>query len=151
MSGARRQNPALHGHWHSPDTGGSDPALAPYRTLLAVIDGFGSEIAPGVAGDATVHFHCQIARWRILADQPGDIVIDIWKANYASFPPTVTESITAAALPTLSGTDKDESTVLTDWDTDVIAGDTFRFNVDSATDVTRVVLSLHLINRKEIL
>lgn len=122
------------------------------RTLLVWIDGGGAVIDTGIAGDATLHFDTntpdwRIASWRLLADQTGSIVVDIWKAAYADFPPTNANSITAAAPPTLSGAAKAQDALLTGWDVPVAPGDTFRFNVDSVATVTRVLLSLELIHR----
>jgi hypothetical protein len=115
------------------------------RTLIIVLDGFGAEIPLGVQGDAAIHFDCKITGWRLLADQAGDIVVDIWKTDYPGFPPTVADTITASDQPTLSGADKANDTSLTGWTTDVAAGDTFRFNVDSISAITRVTLTLKLI------
>jgi hypothetical protein len=78
----------------------------------------------------------------LLADQSGSIVVDIWKDSYANFPPTDADSITASAVPTLSTADKSQDATLTGWTTSVSAGDTLRFNVDSATTVTRVSVLL---------
>lgn len=133
---------AMHGRDHSRK--GPDPLIWK-RTLIIVIDGLGAEILPGIAGDAAVHFDCEIAGWRLLADQAGDIVVDVWKTAYAGFPPTVADSITAADLPTLSGVDHDEDTTLTGWTTDVDPGDVFRFNVDSCSGITRATLTLALL------
>jgi len=80
----------------------------------------------------------------ILADQAGDIVVDIWKAAYASFPPTVAGTICAAAKPTLSDTDSYRDTTLTGWTTALAAGDVLRFNVDSSNTVTRAVVALKI-------
>jgi hypothetical protein len=115
------------------------------RTQQVVIDGIGSEITPGVKGEIAIHFDCQITGWSLLADQAGDIVIDIWKTDYAGYPPTIADTITAGDQPTLSGADKAEDATLSGWTVDVNAGDTFRFNVDSVSTVTRVVLNLKLI------
>lgn len=115
------------------------------RTLVVVLDGMGSELTPGVKGEVTIHFDCVIIGWRLLADQDGDIVVDVWKTPYASYPPTVADTITAADLPTLAAADKAEDTSLTGWTTEVADGDTFKFNIDSVSTVTRVTLTLALI------
>ncbi len=60
-----------------------------------VIDGGGSTISTGIAGDIEVPFNCTIDRVTLLADQSGSIVIDIWKDTYANYPPENSESITA--------------------------------------------------------
>jgi hypothetical protein len=111
-------------------------------TLGIVIDGGGAVIATGVHGDLRIPFACTITKATLLADQSGSIVIDVWKDTYANFPPTVADTITAAAKPTLSGAAKSEDSTLTGWTTAVAAGDVLRFNVDSVATVTRVVLQL---------
>lgn len=110
--------------------------------IVFVIDGGGSAISTGVKGDLTIPFDCTLTAARTLADQSGSIVIDVWKDTYANYPPVVGDSITASAKPTLSGAIKASDTTLTGWTTTVSAGDTLRFNVDSATTVQRVTLTL---------
>ena len=78
----------------------------------------------------------------MLADQTGSIVVDIWKDTYGNFPPTVADTITAAAKPTIAAGTKDTDTTLTGWTKAITAGDILRFNVDSAATVTKVTLSL---------
>jgi len=109
-----------------------------------VIDGGGSAISTGIKGDIEIPFACTIERVELLADQSGSIVIDIWKDTYANFPPLVADTITASAKPTLSAATKSEDATLTGWTTSVAAGDILRFNVDSASTVTRVTLTLRL-------
>jgi hypothetical protein len=114
------------------------------RTLLIMIDGLGAPIQPGIAGEAAIHFDCEILAWRLLADQVGDLVVDVWKTDFASYPPTIADTITAADQPTLTTEDHAEDTTLTGWTTTIAAGDTFRINVDSATVITRALLTLWL-------
>jgi hypothetical protein len=61
---------------------------------------------------------------------------------YASYPPTVTNTITASAKPTLSSAAKSQDSTLTGWTTSISAGDVLAFHVDSASTVTRVNLVL---------
>jgi len=112
------------------------------QTVNFVIDGGGSAITTGVKGDLVIDYACTINSATLLADQSGSIVIDIWKDSYANFPPTVADTITAAAKPTLSGAQKSQDTTLTGWTTSIAAGETLRFNVDSVATVQRVTLSL---------
>lgn len=107
-----------------------------------IIDGGGSAITTGVKGDVEIPFACTITAARLFADQSGSIVVDIWKDTYANYPPTVADTITASAKPTLSSATKSEDTTLTGWTTSITAGNTLRFNVDSASTVTRVTVSL---------
>ena len=114
------------------------------QTLTFVIDGGGSAITTGIKGDIEVPFACTINQVTLLADQSGSIVIDIWKDTYANYPPTVADTITASAKPTISAATKSQDSTLTGWTTSITAGDILRFNVDSAATITRVTVSLRV-------
>jgi hypothetical protein len=109
-----------------------------------VIDGGGITVATGQKGHVVMAFAGEILEVTLLADQSGSIVIDIWKDTYASFPPTVADTITAAAKPTLANQQKYQDATLTGWTKTFAAGDILAFNVDSATTVQRVTLSLKI-------
>jgi hypothetical protein len=111
-------------------------------TINLIIDGGGSAITAGIKGDVELPFSGVLTGAKILADQSGDIVFDLWKQVFASFPPTVTETITASAKPTIAGGISYEDTSLTGWTTTFAAGDILRINVDSASTITRATLSL---------
>ena len=112
-------------------------------TIGYVIDGGGVAITTGVAGAGLqVPYACTINSVTLLSDVSGSIVVDIWKDTYANYPPTVADSITASAKPTLSSATKYEDATLTGWTTSIAAGDILRFNVDSASTVTQVVVIL---------
>jgi hypothetical protein len=113
-----------------------------FLSITFLISGGGSVIQTGIQGDLTVPFSCTITEWTLLADQTGSIVVDIWKDTYANFPPTVADTITGSAKPTISASNKGQSSTLTGWTATISAGDTLRFNVDSALSITRVTLSL---------
>jgi hypothetical protein len=110
--------------------------------LEFIIDGGGSAITTGEKGHLEVPFACTITAVRVLADQSGSIVVDVWKDTYANFPPTDADSITASAPPTLSTAQKSEDATLTGWTTSISAGDILAYNVDSITTCTRVIVSL---------
>ena len=110
--------------------------------LTYVIDNGDSVINTGIKGDLVVPFACTINSWTILGDTSGSIVVDIWKNTYANYPPTVANTITASAKPTVSSANKNQSSTLTGWTTAVAANDILRFNVDSATTVKRITLVL---------
>ena len=111
--------------------------------LGITIDGAGSVISTGSKGFLRVPYDCTITAAQLLADQSGSIVIDVTKDTYANFPPTtLTDSICASALPTLSSSQKSEDSTLTGWTTSLSKGDILGFVVDSATTVTRVTLTL---------
>lgn len=123
-------------------------ARLPARTgvIGIIIDGAGSAITTGVKGFIEVPFACTITGATVLSTDAsattGSIVVDVWKDTYTNYPPTVTDTITASAKPTLSGTNKSKDTTLTGWTTSITAGDILGFKVDSATTVTRVLVSL---------
>ena len=118
------------------------PRLSDTFTVQFIIDGGGSAITTGVKGDLYFPYACTITGVVLLADQSGSIVVDIWKDSYANYPPTVADTITASAKPTLSSATKSKDTTLTGWTTTVAADSTLRFNVDSITTCTRVVVAL---------
>jgi hypothetical protein len=89
-----------------------------------------------------VPFNCTIDAVYVVADQTGDIVIDVWKDSYANFPPTVADTITAAAKPTLVGAQKYTDATLTGWNKTLTAGDFITIKVDSAATVTLVTVVL---------
>ena len=80
----------------------------------------------------------------LLADQPGSIQIDIWKVPIAGYPPTGSNSICAADLPTITSAQEYQDTTLTGWTTAINANDTFMFNVVSVTSIQRVTIVLAL-------
>lgn len=112
--------------------------------LGVIIDGSGAVIGTGIRGDLVIPFNCTITQWTLLADQTGSIVVDIWKDSYANFPPTVADSITASAKPTISSGVKGQSSTLTGWTTTFNAGDILRIHIDSATSIQRITVFLTL-------
>lgn len=102
----------------------------------------GSVPALNYKGWLYVPFNCTITAAYVVADQAGDIVIDVWKDSYANFPPTVADSIVSSAKPTLVGAQKYQDTTLTGWNTSLTAGDFITIKVDSAATVTLVTVVL---------
>ncbi len=113
-----------------------------YSQFGITIDGGGSAITTGLKGFVYVPYDCTIVSATLMADQSGSCVIDVWNRAFASFPPTVTQTITASALPTLSTAQSSQNTTLTGWTTSLLANSVLAFNVNSATTVTRVTLNL---------
>lgn len=114
--------------------------------LTVVIDGGGAAITTGVKVDIEAPYACTVTGWRLVADQAGSIVLDLWKDSYANYPPTVADTITGTEKPTLSAAAKAEDTALSTWTTSLSKGDWIRVNVDSAATITRATLSV-LVNR----
>ncbi len=116
------------------------------RAVGITIDGAGSVITTGVKGFVRVPFAGTIVSVTLLSTDPaamaGSIVVDIWKDILANYPPTVADTITASAKPTLSSANNSEDTTLTGWTTSIAAGDVLGFKVDSVATLTRVSLEL---------
>lgn len=111
-------------------------------TIQFVIDGGGTSISTGEKGHVEVPFNCTIVGVRMLANASGDIVVDLWKSDYANFPPVNGGSITAAAPPTISGAIKSENLTLTGWNVDLVKGEILAYNVDSISGLSRVTIVL---------
>ena len=111
-------------------------------SLIFVADGGGVAVTTGQKGHINVPFNCTINQVDLFADQTGSIVFDIWKDTYANFPPTVADTITAAAKPTISAAQKYEDSTLTGWTTSISSGDVIAYNVDSCTTITRCTVAL---------
>lgn len=114
------------------------------RAIYLILDGGGQAITTGIKADVRVPYSGTITGWEIVANASGSIVIDVWKDTYANFPPTVADTIAGTEKPTLSSASKNQDTALSTWTTTVTAGDWIRFNVDSASTVTRVALAIQV-------
>lgn len=112
----------------------------PYRSIGVTIDGGGSAITTGFKGNWTAPFACTIVSATLTSDVSGSIVIDVWKNNAVI--PTVTNTITASALPTLSSATYAQDTTLTGWTKTVAKNDVFGYNVNSASTLTKATLVL---------
>lgn len=97
--------------------------------------------------DVRVPFNLQITGWSMMAKDVGSVVVDVYVDTWANFPPTGGDSITGSDTPTISAGVKAESTALTGWTTDLTAGDTLRFNVESASGLSQVTCQLAFIRR----
>ena len=113
--------------------------------LTFILNGQGQTIATGVHGDLSPEYGGQITRARALADQVGSMAVDVWVAPFADYAPTNVDSITASAPITISSNDCSDDTTLTGWTTTFSAFDTFRFNVDSCSAITRCTLILYVL------
>lgn len=114
-------------------------------TINVLFDGGGATLTTGVKLDiGPFDFTFTILAVSLLADQTGSIVIDVWKDSYTNYPPTVADTITASAKPTISSAVKSTDSVLTGWSTSVAANDILRFNIDSVTSIQRVTLAFKI-------
>lgn len=144
----------------SPDTGKVNFTASPTvaigpianrrRGLLGISIDEGAEIATGVKGELYIPYDATITAWTILADQPGEIQIDVWVAPFADYPPTVANSITNGVPPALAGSPsliKAQGTpddASPSWNKFIPAGSTMRFNVDSVSIIRRCSLVIEV-------
>lgn len=100
------------------------------------VNGGGATLPTGVVTACWVAPHAgTITGYTILGDgsTTGSIVFDLWEDSYANFPPTVADTITASAKPTVTSALKAQSTTLTGWTLPFAKGAIIRANVDSVT------------------
>jgi hypothetical protein len=114
------------------------------RSFGVVFDGGGSVLTTGLQADVVIPYAMTITGWTMLGDVGGTASVDIWSAPYATYPPTIANTIIGATgtKPNLAGSIKGQSTTLTNWTTGVTAGDIIRFNLDSVTTQTRISLTI---------
>ncbi len=108
--------------------------------IVYVIDGGGTALTTGSKGYLSIPFACTITGWTLTSDVSGSVVIDVKKSTYANFPTTST--ITSTDKPTLSSVQKNANLSVSVWTTAVSAGDILEYNVDSATTITKVTLTI---------
>jgi hypothetical protein len=108
-------------------------------TIAVNLDGQGTILTTGQKGYVRVPYAATITGWSIVGDVSGSCVFDVWKS--ASFP-TVANTITASAKPTLTSATNTSSTTLTGWTTSINSGDIIGWNLDSVSTLTRAILQL---------
>ena len=115
---------------------------AGFANIVFDFDGGTSTLTSGMKARIPVSFDATIRSATLIADTTGSIVIDVWKDTYANYPPTVADTITASAKPTLSSAQKYTDSTLTGWTTTITAGDILFANIDSVSGITNAVLTL---------
>lgn len=102
-----------------------------------------SSVKAGMKCYVRVPYAGTILSWNIVASGSCTCVVDVWKAAGAL--PTVSNTITASAKPSLSAAAVATSSTLTGWTTAVSAGDVFGFNLDSVSgSPTSITLVLNI-------
>ncbi len=127
-----------------------NPAWTTLTRIYTKGGAWSNDASPIVAADANVVYiqaetTGTITKATILTvGGPGSCQIDVWKASYASFPPTVANTITAAALPTVTASNKATDSTLTGWTTAVTAGDILAFKLNSSSNFTNISIQLEI-------
>jgi hypothetical protein len=110
--------------------------------LQLAVGGSGATIQTGICGDLQCPVAGTITSVALQADQSGSVAVSVWKDTYANYPPTILDVISNGYSIT-DGTALLDST-LSGWTTSVAAGDCFRFNIDSCTSITRLMITLQI-------
>jgi hypothetical protein len=114
----------------------------PSVVIPMIFDGGGGPIQAGLTRFLMVPFAATITGWTVMADQTGSISIDIWKVPYASFPPTVSNTIVSGHPLVLSSAQSAQGSVA-NWSTVAInSGDVLAYHITSASTVTAVTAEL---------
>lgn len=127
----------------------SDATTAKTRTdsgtLQLDLDGNGAALPVAIIkGQFRVPYNCTITSWELVSNETGSIEIDIEKDTYANFPPTSADSITGSARPTITASNKAQSSTLTGWATALNEGDYLKVEVLSVSAITQASLTLRV-------
>jgi hypothetical protein len=112
------------------------------RTINYVIDSGSITMLAGNKGSVTLDVSGIIESLVILADQQGDLILDIKKSTYSTFP-TFT-SIVGGVYPQLVNSIKVRDDNLVGWNKTLVAGDILTFDVVAVNNINRFLISLKL-------
>lgn len=112
------------------------------RTINYVIDNGSISMTAGNKGSVTLDVSGIIEMVTVLSDQQGSVVIDIKKSTYNTFP--TFSSILGGSYIQLTNQRKYKDDVLAGWSKNLIAGDILTFDVISASNINRFLISLKL-------
>lgn len=111
------------------------------QAIVMHINGGGVAIASGQKFDLpSVPYDCTVVGWTITGDVSGSAVVDILRSTYANYP--TMSSIAGTEKPTLSAAQKNQDLTLSSWTTGLTAGDVLRANVDSASTVKTLTITI---------
>jgi hypothetical protein len=122
-----------------PETIGSNNMIRDFGTSFG--DTQGPALTSGSVVYFTVPYACTIQAWNISVDG-GTATLDIWKIATGTAIPTVTNTITASALPAISSGTSIHSTTLTGWTTSVSANDIFGLQLKTVATAKYVELDI---------
>jgi hypothetical protein len=126
-------------------TDGGNPQVTSWmstgRAIEKTFDGNGSALTAGKTMYTTVPYACTIKAWNISVDT-GTATVDVWKIANGTANPTVTNTITASAIPAISTGTHIHSTTLTGWTTTVNANDIVAINLKTVASATQVNMVL---------
>jgi hypothetical protein len=126
-----------------PEGGGGGGGSSLDGEIVVTFDGGGSVLT---TGDTQVYYtlpyDASIEGWYLTGYPSGSVGLDVWAASGAI--PTNSDSITASAKPSLSSETYKASKALNGWKLAHKAGTVFGFEVESASTLTKAVLTIKL-------
>jgi hypothetical protein len=108
--------------------------------LTVVIDGGGSAITAGTAGDLRVPFAATITGFHAYADQSGSVSIDLQRSS--SYP---TFATLVGGNPLVLSSATNGSSNLTSWTTSLASGDILRPITSGVATITRLTINLTMV------
>jgi hypothetical protein len=130
-------------------TTADDPTLLAIRKALAVgkvvtfvFDGGGEALEAGAGASVVLPYGFTAQAWTLIADQAGDVVLDVWVDTLANHPPTNADSVASGHEPAIvNGTSATGN--MTGWASAVWAnGSVVTVNVDSCTGIQKLTLTI---------
>ena len=97
----------------------------------------------GLIGYITIPYSGTITGWQVIGDISGNCVFDVWKSSAGTIP-TVANTITGTEKPTLSSQQINSDLNLTSWTTAVLVGDVIAINLDSASVLNQIWLTIFI-------
>ena len=112
------------------------------RTINFIHDAGSQDMITGTKGSLTLDVTGRIQSWTVTSEQIGSITLDVRKSSFEDYPNVI--SICGVDRPSLNNQNKNRNLSLSTWQTDIFAGDILQFEVLSAQNIRRFVLSLKL-------
>jgi hypothetical protein len=132
---------SITGTWPNQTVNAATQTTTVVHPIGYIFDGGGSALTNGRTYTYFVPFACTIQAWNMTVDT-GTATVDIWKVASGTAIPTITNTITASALPAIASGTALHSTTLTGWTTSVSANDIIAFNLNTVASATMVSIVL---------
>lgn len=114
------------------------------HSITFVVDGAGAELTTGTKNPVKIPFGGTLQGWLLIAKPSGSVTVDIYRAADGAGLPTLSIVGGGGTKPALSSAVENSSISFTSWtSTTLTAKDNLAINVDSATTVTYLALTLY--------
>lgn len=141
-SSASAQSPGYSGCFPAPAPAAIVPTSGRTAAIRVVIDGEGSPIAAQPWGNISIPYACTITGWALIADQPGNVVMDVKRVAFGDFPNIAT--IVGSEPPNLVAAIKNENLSVATWQKAVNAGDVIHVDINSCDTCQRLSLTINI-------